>query len=286
MQFFTSSRVIPFFTVLSAVVFLCSCRTSGHQKTTATTTDQHHTSVYHISSRDQENSLPFPQQTLQTGEFDPKDLYHTYKQNRDIKKIRDHAAPSDIILIEGLREVIPNNRKVFERKDIFQTFPAKGGKKEIKYNKETCPRFYCATAEDWLMRAPDGHFLIYRKDNDEDVFELFNYGYDQKRLRKGDLIGKSKIDFYGRLIFPDNEIMSIDDKGFCMKPKFFTYLGLDDWIKAIVDPEEHSILLEVKPNDTGKCRVVTLVLDASIGQTDDERYPLYNNAIRIFQRAN
>ncbi len=201
-------------------------------------------------------------------------------------KSRDQITLSKDPMIDGGGGVIPKNKKVFERKDIFQTFPAKGGKKEIKYNKETCPRFYCATAEDWLMRAPDGHFLISRNDNDEDVFELFNYGYDPNRLQKGDLIGKSKIGFYERLVFPDNEVMSIDDLGFCMKPKFFTYLGLDDWIKAIVDPEEHSFLLEFKPNDTGKCRVVTLVLDGSVHLTLFDRYPLYNNAIRIFQRAN
>lgn len=180
----------------------------------------------------------------------------------------------------------PSDTNLFSEKDLFLTFPARGGCRTVKYNKEACPHFYCSTSEDWLMREPDGKYLVSTSKSGGKGFVLFPNGYAANRLKKGDLVAQDQYGPLTSYILSEQGVMCINGDDYCKKTKFSVMLGEDDWIREVVDPETHTIRFEIKPNDTGKCRVVTLVLKDNYIVTIPEISEFGNNAIRIFQRAN
>ena len=173
--------------------------------------------------------------------------------------------------------------RLFKNNDVFLDIDHNGGKRNIKYNDTSCPEFICATSEDWLLCMRNDTTVVIKATDGKEYFRLndiLGYPY-YKRFHQGDIINITHAGALALQHFKDNGVFGIEMRPLCQENRFAMSLGKEKWIKAIFDPEKHSIQFNIQPNKSGKCRLLTLVFDDSPGAS---QLPVWNNAIRIFQR--
>lgn len=209
--------------------------------------------------------------------------------NTNLSATKHHASgkknKSANIYMDG-SYVMPDNTRMFKYEDVFLNFNSKGGKKTVKYNQEACPRFICSTSEDWLV-CMKNDIVTYQTAKDTkgmDCFILYPLNEDNlNRFYAGDVVNKQYITPLASQYFHYNGVLGIDLVPICWENKFAMPIGEEKWVRAVFDPDKHLIQLHVQPNNTGKCRVLTLVLNDLYGSSPYSE-PFLNNAIRIFQR--